>query len=137
MLELKSRMVCLAATAFMLGSATAWGQTPKELKTKSGASVVLVNFLNARPDCSANPGPVAVPIVSSAPTNGAVQMQIVVSNVAASEKCPARRVASIALIYAPKKDFFGTDSVQLDVEVGNQKSSLRYNITVLGAGQQL
>lgn len=121
----------------VLADATAWGQTPKELKTKAGSSVVLANFLNARPDCSANPGPVAVPVVNSAPVNGVIQMQVVMTNVVASEKCPARRVASIALIYTPKKGFAGRDSVQLEVEAGNQKSSLKYNITVQSEGQQL
>lgn len=51
-----------------------FAQSPKELKTKPGTPVVLVNLLNARPDCSANPGPVTLPVVSGAPTNGIVQL---------------------------------------------------------------
>ena len=134
---LQSVTVYIAITTLLWGSANAWCQTPKDLKTKAGVPVLLANFLNARPDCSVNPGPVAVPVVSGAPTNGVVQMQVVVSDVAASAKCPARRIASIALIYSPNRDFSGSDIVQLDVEAGNQKSSLRYQITVLGVGQQL
>ena len=83
-----------------------------------------------------NPGPVAVPIVSGPPKNGIVQMQVVVSNVPATGNCPARKLASIAIIYTPNKDFVGSDSVQLEVEAGNRKSALSYNISVLGAGQQ-
>jgi hypothetical protein len=127
----------IAAMIFIASGATAWAQRPKELKTKVGVPVVLVNFLNARPDCSTNPGPVAVPIVSGAPANGVIQMQIIVSDVAASSKCPARKIPSTALIYTPNKDFSGSDTVQIDVEVGNQKQSLSYRITVQAASQQL
>ena len=124
----------IANAAFVV--APAWSQVPKELKTKTGSSVVLANFINPRPDCSMNPGTVAVPIVSGPPKSGIVQMQVVVSNVPATGNCPARKLASIAIIYTPNKDFVGSDSVQLEVEAGNRKSALSYNISVLGAGQQ-
>ncbi|HZC96599.1 MAG TPA: hypothetical protein VE267_10825, partial [Bradyrhizobium sp.] len=74
-LKAKKKMTCLtgavriAATAFALYGSTAWGQSPKELKTKSGTSVVLVNFVNPRADCSASPGPIAVPVVREKPAN--------------------------------------------------------------------
>jgi hypothetical protein len=131
------KMAQIAVGIFMAFGATAWAQSPKELKTKVGLPVVLVNFLNPRADCSSNPGPVAVPIISGAPVNGAIQMQIIVSDVAASSKCPARKIPSTALIYTPNKDFSGTDTVQIDVEMGTQKRSLNYRITVQAAGQQL
>ena len=131
------RIVQVVAMIFIASGAAALAQSPKELRTKIGVPVVLVNFLNARPDCSTNPGPVAVPVVSGAPTNGVIQMQITVTNVAASSKCPARKIPSTALIYTPNKDFSGADTVQIDVEVGNQKRSLSYRITVQPAGQQL
>jgi hypothetical protein len=127
----------IAALISMVSSTTAWAQSPKELKTKVGVPVVLVNLLNARPDCSTNPGPVAVPIVSGRPANGVIQMQIIVSDVAASSKCPARKIPSTALIYAPNKEFTGSDAVRIDVEVGNQKQSLSYRISVQAVGQQL
>lgn len=123
-----------SAAFFVVGPARS--QAPKELRTKTGSSVVLANFINPRADCSINPGPVAVPIVSGPPRSGVVQMQVVVSNVPASGNCPARKLASIAIIYTPNKDFVGSDSVQLEVEAGNRKSALSYNISVLGAGQQ-
>ncbi|MDO8398097.1 MAG: hypothetical protein Q7T45_09785 [Bradyrhizobium sp.] len=131
------KFVQIVAMIFMASGATAWAQSPKELRTKVGVPVVLVNFLNARADCSTNPGPVAVPVVSGAPANGVIQMQITVTNVPASSKCPARKIPSTALIYAPNKDFSGADTVQIDVEVGNQKRSLSYRITVQAAGLQL
>ena len=131
------RIVQVVAMIFIASGAAALAQSPKELRTKIGVPVVLVNFLNARPDCSTNPGPVAVPVVSGAPTNGVIQMQITVTNVAASSKCPARKIPSTALIYTPNKDFSGADTVQIEVEVGNQKRSLSYRITVQPAGQQL
>ncbi len=115
----------------------AWAQVPKELKTKAGTPVVLVNLLNARPDCGANPGPVAVPVISGAPSNGLVPLQILVSEIAASGKCPARKVPSIALIYAPNSNFSGSEKVQIEVETGNQKRLLSYHIAVQSPGQQL
>lgn len=119
------------------GSTAAWAQSPKELKTKPGTPVILVDLLNARPDCSTNPGPVAVPVVSVSPTNGTVQMQIVVNNVAASATCPARKVPSTALIYIPNQDFSGSDMIQIDIQFGNQKRSLSYRVVVQPAGEQL
>jgi hypothetical protein len=112
-------------------------QSPKELKTKSGTSVVVVNFLNPRPDCSANPGPIAVPVIREKPANGIIQMLIIVTDVAASGKCPARKIPTTALIYTPNKDFVGTDSVQIEVEAGNRTTSLSYRITVQAATEQL
>jgi hypothetical protein len=123
-------MFFIAATIFALASIAAAAQSPKELRTKSGTSVVVVNFLNPRPDCSANPGPIAVPVVREKPANGTIQMLIIATDVAASGKCPARKMPSTALIYTPNKDFAGTDSVQIEVEAGNRTTSLSYRIIV-------
>ena len=127
----------IVAMIFVTSIASAWAQTPKELKTKVGVSVVLVNFVNARADCSTNPGPVAVPVISGPPANGVVQMQITVTDVAASNNCPARKIPSTALIYTPNKDFSGSDTVQIDVQIGNEKRSLSYRVTVQSASEQL
>jgi hypothetical protein len=127
-----------AAMAMLtLCSMPAFAQSPKELKTKSGTSVVIVNFLNARPNCSASPGPIAVPVIREKPANGVVQMLIVPTDVAASDKCPARKIPTTALIYTPRKDFVGTDSVQIEVEAGNQTTLLSYRITVQAAAEPL
>ena len=126
-----------ALLAACLSASASSAQTPKELKTKSGTPVLVVNFLNARPDCSASPGPVAVPTLPEKPTNGIVQMLVVPTDVAASGKCPARKIPSIALIYTPKKDFVGTDSLKVDVEVGNRTTSLSYQIKVEAKAEQL
>jgi hypothetical protein len=127
----------VVVTILALCSVPAFAQNPKELKTKSGTSVVMVNFLNARPDCSANPGPIAVPVIREKPANGMVQMLIVPTDVAASGKCPARKIPTTALIYTPKKDFVGTDSVQIEVEAGNRTTVLSYRITVQAAAEPL
>jgi len=99
--------------------------------------VVMVNFLNAGPDCSASPGPIAVPVIREKPANGVVQMLIVPTDVAAAGKCPARKIPTTALIYTPKKDFVGTDSVQIEVEAGNRTTLLSYRITVQAAAEPL
>lgn len=134
---MRCRLTQFVATFSIVTCATAWAQTPKEMKTKVGMSVVLVNFLNASPDCSTNPGSVAVPVISGAPSNGVIQMQITVTEVAASNKCPTRKIPSIAMIYTPNKDFSGSDTVQIDVQIANEKRSLSYRVTTQPVGQQL
>jgi hypothetical protein len=131
------KAVLIALTTLALCDLHASAQSPKELKTKSGTSVVVVNFLNARPDCSANPGPIAVPVIREKPANGIIQMLIIATDVAASGKCPARKIPTTALIYTPNKDFVGTDSVQIEVEAGNRTTSLSYRITVQAPAERL
>jgi len=131
------RLAFFAAIAVTLPGTTASAQTPKELKTKSGSAVVVVNFVNPRADCSANPGPIAIPIVREKPANGTMQMMILVTDVAASGKCPARKIPSTALIYTPNKNFVGTESVQIEVETGNQTTLLSYRIIVQAGAEPL
>ena len=131
------RTALIAGIALAQFGSSAPAQDAKELKTKSGTPVVVVNFINARPDCSANPGPIAVPVLREKPANGIVQMQIVVTDVAASGNCPARKIPTTALIYTPKKDFIGTDSVQIEVETGNRTTTLSYRITVQATAERL
>ncbi|RXH10130.1 hypothetical protein [Bradyrhizobium guangzhouense] len=111
-------------------SAVAHAQTPKELRTKPGVSVVVVNLINPRPDCSSNPGPVMLPSLRQRPASGIIQMQIVVSDVAAAGNCPARKVPTIALFYTPRKGFSGVDQVQIEVDTENRTTLLSYRIMV-------
>jgi hypothetical protein len=66
-----------------------------------------------------------------------VQLLTVATDVPASDKCPARKIPSTALIYTPNKDFIGSDSVQIEIEVGNRTTSLSYRITVQAAAERL
>jgi hypothetical protein len=136
-MTMRCKAVLVAVMTLALSGMTASAQAPKELKTKSGSSVVVVNFLNARPDCSSNPGPIAVPVVREKPTNGIIQMMIIATDVAASGKCPARKIPTTALIYKPNKDFAGADSVQIEVEAGNRMTLLSYRITVQPGAEPL
>jgi hypothetical protein len=133
----RCKVVVAAVTAVAAIGITASAQTPKELKTKSGSSVVVVNFINPRTDCSANPGPIAIPVVREKPANGMMQMMIVVTDVAASGKCPARKIPSTALVYTPNKDFVGADSVQIEVEAGNRTTLLSFRIIVQASAEPL
>ena len=133
----KTMMWLLAAVVLVTATGTADAQTAKELKTKKNTPVALVNLLNARPDCSSNMNPIAVPVIREKPTNGTIQMTILVGNVAASGNCPARKVPTITLIYTPKTDYAGRDAVTIDIENGNQTTTLSYAITVQGAGETL
>ena len=127
------------ALAFYLAliASPAAGQTAKELKTKKGVPVALVNLLNVRPGCTGNPAPVAVPAVREKPANGTVQMLIVVADLAAAGNCSARKVPAVALIYSPKGGFTGTDSVGIEIETGNRTTLLTYHISVVAPGDTL
>ncbi|MET4515372.1 hypothetical protein [Bradyrhizobium sp. I1.7.5] len=119
-----------------------WGpatgaQAPKELRTKPNVSVGLVNLVNPRPDCSVNPGPVALPGLRQPPSHGAIQMLIILANIPAAGNCPARRVPTIALIYTPEKGFSGVDTVQVEVDANNRTTLLSYHITVEPAAEPL
>jgi hypothetical protein len=132
---MKNALACFLVLA--LGTSSAAAQSPKELKTKKGASVPLVNLLNVRPGCTSNPAPVAVPVVRDKPTDGTVQMLIIVADVAATGNCAARKVPAVALIYAPKDGFTGTDTVGIEIETGNRTTVLSYRISVIPPGETL
>ena len=119
----------IAATAMMFGS-LATAQTAKELKVQSGKSVVVANLLSRRPDCSSDPGRMAVPVIRQKPTNGIIQMQILLSNVQATGNCPARRIPSLGLVYTPVKDFTGTDAAEVEIDEDNKATILSFRITV-------
>jgi hypothetical protein len=130
----------IACLAVLLTSVPTPAQDAKQIKTKKGTSVALVNLLNAKPDCSSNMNPIEVPIVRDKPTNGTIQMTILVANVAASGNCPARQVPVITLIYkiyTPKPDFVGNDVVTIEVDNNNRVTSLSYRISVLAPGESL
>jgi hypothetical protein len=131
------KAVLMAASVVALCAMSASAQAPKEITAKSGSSVVIVNFLNARPDCSSNPGPIAVPVIREKPANGIIQMQIIATDVAAAGKCPARKIPTTALVYTSNKDFVGTDAVQIEVETGNRTTSFSYKITVQAQAERL
>jgi hypothetical protein len=120
-----------------LSASPAAGQTAKQLKTKKGVAVPLVNLLNVRPGCTSNPGPVAVPVIREKPANGTVEMLIIVVDVAAAGNCPARKVPAVGLLYSPKADFTGTDSVGIEIDTGNRTTLLNYNISVGVPGEVL
>lgn len=129
-------MVAFSAIAILLDQ-PAMAQSEKELRTKTATPVILVNLLSSLPDCTSNPGSIAVPVIREKPTNGRVSMQIIATDVAASQNCPARRVPTIALVYTPNKDFVGADSIQVEIEVANRTTALRYRVTVADAAQRL
>jgi hypothetical protein len=125
--------VPLAVMAIALFGSIAKADAPKEIKTEKGKPVVLANFLNAPANCGSNPGPVPLPTLREKPSHGVVGLQIVVTDVAASDSCPARKIPAIALFYTPNRDFVGNDSVQVEIEAGeNKKPTVSFLITVQG-----
>jgi hypothetical protein len=131
----KSALIGTAAIALFGSSALA--ADPKELKTEKGKSIVFANFVNPQSDCSSNPGAAPLPALREKPSNGVIRLQILVTDVPASDSCPSRKVPSIALIYTPHPDFVGTDSVQIELDAGNnQITSLSFRITVQATGDR-
>jgi hypothetical protein len=123
--------VLVVTAALVLLGPTAKADDPKELKTTKGKSIIVGNFVNARSDCSSNPGPDPLPALREKPSNGVIRMQILVTDVAATDGCPARKIPSLALIYTPNRDFVGIDSVQIEIDTGNNNiTSLSYRILV-------
>jgi hypothetical protein len=125
--------VLLAVMAIALFGSIAKADAPKEIKTEKGKPIVLGNFLNAPANCGSNPGPVPLPTLREKPSHGVVGLQIVVTDVAASDSCPARKIPAIALFYTPNRDFVGNDSVQVEFEAGENKiPTVSFLITVQG-----
>jgi hypothetical protein len=134
--QLLDGMRCLLAALLLAWLAQpAQAQAPKELKTRPGVAVAMVNLVNPRPDCSINPGPVALPSLRQKPANGNILMQIVISDVAANGNCPARKMPTIAIAYAPRKDFTGVETVELEIDTDNRATLLSYRITVSADAQ--
>ena len=119
---------------FVLASVTLFGSTshadePKEIKTQKGKAVVLGDFLNTPSDCSSNPIPSPLPQLREKPSHGTVLMQIGVANVAATDRCPARKIPVIALVYSPSPEFVGTDSVQIEFKPGAPALWIRVTVS--------
>jgi hypothetical protein len=127
--------ISIAASVALFASA-ANAEARKEIKTEKGKPVVIGNFLNAPPGCGSNPGPVPLPRLREKPSHGLVLMQIVVADVPATDGCPARKVPAIALFYTPSQGFVGTDSVQIEFDTGDNKTTAQsLQITVQEAKQ--
>jgi hypothetical protein len=125
--------VLLVVMAIALFGSIAKADAQKEIKTEKGKPVVLANFLSAPANCGTNPGPVPLPTLRERPSHGVVGLQIVVTDVAASDSCPARKIPAIALFYTPNRDFVGNDSVQIELNQANKKTpTVSFLITVQG-----
>ena len=126
--------VLLAVAVIALFQTVAQAEAPKEIKTEKNKAVIIGNFFNAASNCSTNPGPVPLPQLREKPSHGVVGLQIVAADVAATDACPARKIPAIALFYTPSKDFVGSDSLQIEIDTGDAKTTdLSFSITVQDA----
>jgi hypothetical protein len=133
----RSMSVLLSIANISLFGTVAHADAPKEVKTEKNKSVFLGNFLSTPGGCGTNPGPVPVPTLREKPANGVVGLQIVLADVAPTDACPARKMPAIALVYTPRKDFLGKDSVQVEFETGDKRiPSLSFLITVQAPAEQ-
>ena len=122
--------ILFAVAAIALLGTVAKAEAPKEIKTAKNKAVVIGNFFNAPTNCDTNPGPVPLPRLREKPSHGLVGLQIVMADVAATDTCPARKIPAIALFYTPSKDFVGSDTVQVEVEAGDARTT-DYNIKIM------
>jgi hypothetical protein len=127
----RSIPACITVAIVALSGTGAKADVPQQVKTEKNKTLILGNFLNAPSNCATNPGPVPLPKLRERPSNGAVGLQIVMGDVAATDACPARKIPAIAIFYSPTKDFVGKDSVQIEFEAGEKKiPALSFVITV-------
>ena len=62
--------------------------------------------------------------------HGNVGLQVATTDVPATDACPARKIPSVALFYAPNKDFVGKDSVQVELTLDAKILAASFLITV-------
>jgi hypothetical protein len=122
--------VLLSAMVFALTGQPAKAQAPREINTGKNKAVALTNLVNAPNNCGSNPGPVPLPKLLEKPSHGSVGLQVATTDVPATDACPARKIPSVALFYAPNKDFVGKDSVQVELTFDAKILAASFLITV-------
>jgi hypothetical protein len=116
---------CACTIAAGLWAGFAQAEEVKRLTIEQGKASIVANFVSAPPDCSNNPGPQPLPVLSQRPLHGRVGMQIGVTNIPAAGDCPARKIPSLAIFYLAPKDFVGADNFQIELD----EDSTRKNVT--------
>src|SRR5262245_45121922 len=95
-------VVGLAATLF---ASIANADGPNEIKTQKGKAVSLASITDYSGSCNSDPGPLPLPQTNVKPSHGTVLLQIIVSDLAANDSCPARKIPGIGILYVPNSDF--------------------------------
>jgi len=124
------KFVLVVTAALTLAGASAKADDPQQFKTKKGSAVMLGNFFSAAPDCSSTSMPVPLPTLRVKPVSGLIFMQIVTTDVAEGNGCPARKAPAIALYYKPNANFEGVDSVQVEFATEVNTTAQSFQITV-------
>ena len=126
---------CFAFCPLMTLALLATPATADELKHLTigkGKAVIIANLVAAKPDCSNNPGPQPLPILSEKPLHGTIGVQLGVTDVAAAGNCPERKIPSLGMFYLPAADYMGTNSFQIEIDAGNNKQTkVSYQVTIL------
>lgn len=127
-------VVFLSGALLAVSGPASLAQAPNNIRTGKNKATALTNFVNAPANCSSNPGPIPVPRIREKPAHGIVGLQVVVVDVPATDACPARKIPSIALFYAPSRDFVGKDSVSVEIESDGKLPSVSFSIDVQDGG---
>lgn len=131
MLHLARALLFVGAATILLSS-IARADEPKEIKTEKGKAVAFGNITGQPASCSSAPGPTPLPQLKVKPSNGVVLLLSASTNLAATDSCPARQIPSIALIYAPRPDFVGVDTLEVEFDAGSRKlAGVSLRITVV------
>lgn len=129
----KSNFAFLLSAVFTLFATSANADEIKQLTIEKGKPTLVFNLVAPRPDCSDNPAPQPLPMLSEKPLHGTIGVQLGATNVTATGNCPDRKIPSFALFYVPQPDFLGEDSFQIEIDNNNKQAKVSYQITVQAA----
>ena len=102
---------------------------------ESGKDIRVGVYINVRPDCT--PGPLPTIRLATPPAHGKVTVKKANFNATNYKQCLALDSPAYVALYRSDKDFFGTDSVVLEVSYpGGRQEVQHIVITVQGAGGQ-
>lgn len=120
----------LLEAVFTLLATSAYADDVKQLTIEKGKPTIVFTLAAPRPDCSNDPAPQPLPMLSEKPLHGTIGVQLGTTNVASIGNCPDRKIPSFALFYLPQPDFLGEDSFQIAIDNNNKQTKVSFQITV-------
>jgi hypothetical protein len=126
----QSNGTLLLRVFFTIFTTSAYADDVKQLNIEKGKASIVFNLVSPRPDCSNDPAPQPLPMLSEKPLHGTIGVQLGSTNVAATGNCPDRKIPSFALFYLPQPDFLGEDSFQIEIDNNNKQTKIAFQITV-------
>ena len=127
----QSKLALLPLAFAMHFTTPAKADEVKQLTVEKGKGTIIANLVSARPDCSNNPGPQPLPMLSEKPLHGVVGVQLGVSDVPAAGDCPARKISIFRPVLRASAGLRRQRFFQLEINEGNNKQTkVSYQVTV-------